>query len=343
MKSKLLLLISFLLVLSFWNWIALGFQALAYPRSESGAASNVVAQGPYAYASLGGEGLAIVELASGRKVETLAPPRGSGSVDDLAVADGWLFVLDAEIPGHLSVYSLADPAQPRLVEQPREIDVGPFSGVSAAAGKVIVSGGTSRLSLLRYDAQGRLGSEIVFADLGRGQPDILLRPDGKGAVVSSHFVGPRFGLTTLKLDSMPLGLQVQAKLELEGAGFSAGGATPANFPIEGAWAGETLLLAYGRGLGIFEVDSQGALRLRRRLELGLAAVNVDAQGRFAAVVGASPEPSLLILDLGSPQDPKVLRRIALPRETRATGVALAGDKVVVAAQNQGVLTFNTHP
>ncbi|HEX5034275.1 MAG TPA: hypothetical protein VFW62_07345, partial [bacterium] len=96
-------------------------------------------------------------------------------------------------------------------------------------------------------------------------------------------------------------------------------------------------------LGVFDVDSKGRLRLRRTLELGLAAVNVDAQGRFAAVVGSSPEPTLLILDLSSPQDPKVLRSIALPRETRPTGVALAGDKVVVAAQNQGVLTFNTHP
>ena len=32
----------------------------------------------------------------------------------LAVADGWLFALDATPPGHLRVYSLADPDRPSL-------------------------------------------------------------------------------------------------------------------------------------------------------------------------------------------------------------------------------------
>jgi hypothetical protein len=45
-------------------------------------------------------------------------------------------------PGHLSVFSLARAPKLRLASAPIEVAVGPFSGLSAGGGRVIVSGGT---------------------------------------------------------------------------------------------------------------------------------------------------------------------------------------------------------
>jgi hypothetical protein len=85
----------------------------------------------------------------------------------LVAADGWLFALDATAPGHLLVYSLADPDRPALTAQNIPVSVGPFSGVSATAGIVAVSGGTSELSLREYDTTGQLDNSVFTADLGR--------------------------------------------------------------------------------------------------------------------------------------------------------------------------------
>lgn len=99
-------------------------------------------------------------------------------MDDLAVSGVLLFVLDARAPGHLSVLSLRDPVRPTLASPPREVPVGPFSGVSASAGLCIVSGGTSSMTAWRFASTGALAGPVASMDLGRGQPDVLIARDG---------------------------------------------------------------------------------------------------------------------------------------------------------------------
>src|SRR6185436_13627080 len=84
-----------------WPWVAISIGAASYPTTASGEAANVVIAGPDAYATLADRGFAIFDLATHKQIAIVAPPAGSGSVDDLAVADGLLFVLDARPPGHL--------------------------------------------------------------------------------------------------------------------------------------------------------------------------------------------------------------------------------------------------
>jgi len=326
-----------LATLAFGDWLVLGYRALGYPVTAAGQASNIVVRDGYAYVALAEAGLGIYELASERLVSTLSPSELGGSVDDLDVSDGLLFALDARIPGTLSVYSLGDPIRPRRVAGPVPVEVGPFSGVSAAAGRVIVSGGTSRLTLRRYDLQGNLATEFTATDLGRGQPDVLLRPDGRAAAVSTHFTGPEFGLSALDLSGTEP--RLAGTLPLPEAGFTEGGSKPANFPIEGAWAGESLLLAQGDALAAVDLSDLSRPRLRRRLDLGVHPVNVDVADGLVAAVGSFPRERLTLFELSEDGAPRRMRRLPLPEGSRPTGVAIGPDRVAVATQESGILFF----
>lgn len=324
-------------VFAFGDWIVLGYRALGYPVTAAGQPSNLVVRDGYAYVALAEAGLAVYELSTGKPVVTLTPAETGGSVDDLDIADGLLFALDARIPGSLSVYSLGDPSRPLRVAGPVSVEVGPFSGVSAAAGRVIVSGGTSRLTLRRYDLQGNLSTEFTATDLGRGQPDVLLRPDGRAAAVSTHFTGPEFGLSALDLNGTEP--KLAGTLALPESGFTAGGSKPANFPIEGAWAGDALLLAQGDALAIVDLSDLSRPRLQGRVDLGVHPVNVDAAAGLIAAVGSFPHERLVFFELSEGGSPRRMRSLPLPEGSRPTGVAIGPDRIAVATQESGVLFF----
>jgi hypothetical protein len=320
-------------------WVGLTWGALTYPTTQSGETANVVSNGTWAYATRGAAGLEILNLAATPPVRTfLALPPGVESADDLALADGLLFVLDARAPGHLAVFSLADPATPALAGAPVAVDVGPFSGVSAAHGRVVVSGGTSRLSLRTYDAAGRLGADVATADLGRGQPDVLLCPYGRYAFVSAHDWGPYFSLKIARLADDGR-LEVERSLSLSTYGFTPGGAKPANFPIEAAFQDRLVFVASADGLRVIQLSRTAAPRLLAHLEVGLQPVNIDVHDGIAVMVGSAPSPALVFVDVRKPSRPRVLGSFGLPADSRGTGVALTDSHAVVAAHGLGTLLF----
>jgi hypothetical protein len=320
-------------------WIALAHAAATYPVTRSGEAANVVIDGPLAFVSLGERGFEIVDIASGKVLEIVPPPTSSESVDDLAIAGRFLFVLDATPPGHLSVFSLATAPKLTLASAPIEVAVGPFSGVSAGGGRVIVSGGTSLMSLRSYDSEGKVGPLLAEIDCGRGQPDVLMSPDGSRAFVSTHRWGPYFGLTSVGISLSPPSLTKTGSVKLDTYGFTAGGAKPANFPVETALEGDVLYVATLRGLTVVSIAASDRPTRLTTLDIGVKGVNVDVRNHLAAVVGSSPHPMLVLVDVRSPSAPRVMRSIPLPDGSRPTGVAIGATHVVVAAGNRGVLRF----
>ena len=326
-------------LLSLLAWLGLAWGTLGYPTTAPGEAANVALAGDFAYATRGAEGIEILDLRDGGR-RVLRPAPGAGSADDLAVAGGLLFALDARPPGALAVYSLADPAAPALRQAPVPVEVGPFSGVSAAAGRVAVSGGTGLLSLREVAPDGRLGEEVATADLGRGQPDVLLSPDGRRAFVSTHLYGPHFALGVAELGTAPLRIEPRGAVPLETWGFTPGGARPASFPIRSAaLPGGLVLVAHAAGLGVIDASDPAAPRLLRVVDVGVEPVAVDARDGLAAVVGSDPEPRLVVLDVRDPSRPEVIAARALPEGSLATGVAIGPSQVVVAAHARGVLVF----
>jgi hypothetical protein len=319
-------------------WVSLGYNAIRYPTTATGESANVVIHGVMAYGSLAERGLEIVDLENTERRNVLPPP-GSESIDDVAIADELLFALDARRPGHLSVFSLSDPAAPVLASAPVEVGVGPFSGVSAGGGRVVVSGGTSLLTLRTYDPNGRLSPEVATIDLGRGQPDVLIAPGGETAFVSTHYRGPHFGLTTVEVGRGPKALLKAGAIDLDTYGFTAGGAKPANFPIECALIENVLLVAHARGLAVISVDNLREPRLLSVLGIGVEAVSVDVDGDMAAVVGSSPQPLLVLLDVSVPSSPVIKRSIPLPEGSYPTSVAVGPYHIAVSAHEKGLLIY----
>ncbi len=321
------------------NWLSLAANALTYREIRSGEVANLAALDTLIYATKAQDGLAIVGAGSGATLVTLPPPAGSESIDDVATASDLLFVLDARPPGHLSAYSLTDPLHPRLVSPPRQVPVGPFSGVSANGGLCVVSGGTSQLTAWRYDSAGVLTGPVATADLGRGQPDVLVARDGQRAYVSTHDRGPYFGLDVVRYDPAAQRMEELAELELDGAGFTAGGAKPANFPIEAALLGaDTVLVAHARGVAVIDMADPRRPTVVAQIDVGGPAVNVDALGRVAVAAVSGPEPALVVLDFSGPQA-RVVKRIPLAPGTLPAGVALTPAQLVVAARDRGILVF----
>jgi hypothetical protein len=315
------------------NWVSLAVNAASYESLGAGDAGNVVVRDSVGFVSLGDSGIAIVGAESGRRLHILASPAGLESVDDIAVDGSFLFALDARPPGALAVFSLNDALHPSFLSA-RAVAVGPFSGVSANKGHVAVSGGTSELSLMAVDSRGALGVSEHF-DLGRGQPDVLLH--GATLFVSAHYWGPYFGLDVVHRDSATRTMRRIARVELAGAGFTAGGAKPANFPLEAAlFDSTTLLVAHRRGVAVINVRSHADARLIQVLDVGGPAVNVDARDSLAAVAVGGNAPAVVLIRF-EPAAARVVRRVTLPPGTKPAGIALSRRSVLVAARGQGVL------
>jgi hypothetical protein len=322
------------------NWITTARQALTYPTVGPGEAANLVVQDSLVYVTLGGAGLAVLEARSRAEVARIAPEPGSESSDALALDGDLLFVLDARPPGHLSVYSLGNPRAPRLLSPPREVPVGPFSTVSARGGLSVVSGGTSQLIAWRYDAGGLVGAEpTARVDLGRGQPGATVSSDGRTVYVATHYYGPRFGLEVIRIG--PAGtVEHLGSLPLPGAGFTEGGAQPANFPIVPVELSvDSVLVAYGEGLGVVRAPGSGQAVTLETLPLGGPAVSASVEGRRALVGLAGSTPALVLVDFSGAR-PRVVRRIGLPPGTQTLGTALTRTQALVAVRAHGVLGFD---
>ncbi|MGH8441417.1 MAG: hypothetical protein ACRETF_00755 [Nevskiaceae bacterium] len=321
-------------------WLGLSWGAFSYPTTQSGEAANVAVYGDWAYVTRGAVGYEVLRAGRSTTSHVFMAPPGLGSVDDVAVADGLLFVLDAQPPGYLRVLSLADPSAPRLIGAPVEVPVGPFSGVTAAGGRVIVSGGTSSLTLRPYDRAGRLGPVVASADLGRGQPDALLAAGGELGFVSTHDWGPYFHVALVRASLQPPAVTEIGAVAVDSYGFTPGGARPASFPIETAVEGSLLYVASAAGLGIFDVADATAPKLLARIDPGVMPVNVDVRGGIAAVVGSKPAPLLVFVDVRDPAHPEILQSYPLPDGSLATGVALTDTYAVVAAHGHGAQLFD---
>jgi hypothetical protein len=320
------------------DWVSLARHSLTYRTTARGETANLAAAGGVLYATLAEDGFAIADSRTGAVVANLPPPPGAESVDDLAVAGDFLFALDARPPGFLAVYAIHDVGAPRLVAPARPVPVGPFSGVSARGGVCMVSGGTSQLTLWRYDERGTLRGPIGTADVGRGQPDILIATSGL-AIVSAHYWGPYFGVATLGYDTTGA-LTPLAELHLEGAGFTDGGAKPASFPLQAAALDpRTVVIAYARELAVVDVTDPARPRIAETVQLDGPAVSIATLGTTVLVAVAGREPALILFDVTRGAATRI--RTTLPPGTIPGGVALTATRAAVAVggRPRGILVF----
>jgi len=318
------------------RWVTLAWNAWRYPEALPSDRTQIAIAGRRAYVAAGVEGIEVMDLNSGMALSLLPPPAPADRVDDLATIDGWLFALDATIPGHLLVYSLANPDRPVLTSRIAPTEVGPFSGVSAAPGIVAVSGGTSQLSLREFDSTGQLNAKESTADFGRGQPDIALRADGRIAAISTHSFGPNFSVTLAEIQRAPLALQAVGHVDLPDAGFTEGGYKPAHFPLRSAWVGDRLYVAHGGGLTVINaIDPRHPIVLVEdpqaapAMDIAIASNTMDLvrAGKHSAILRYRLDPIAL----------PILQAIyPLPSADQPNAIADAEDLTLMTLRRKGL-------
>jgi hypothetical protein len=324
-----------LLALLGHRWFALGWNAWHYATARPSARTQVVVDDGRGYLAAGVDGIEIVDLSEGKRLAQLRPPAPADRIDDLAIADGWLFALDATPPGHLMTYCLANPAPPTPASAVVAVPVGPFSGVSAAAGVVAVSGGTSRLSLRAYDRAGQLSTEVASADYGRGQPDISLRPDGRLAAISTHVFGPDFAITIAEIRRDPLRLDELGQLDLREAGFTPGGYKPAHFPLVTVWRGDRLYLADGGGLAVVDLSDPRQPRTVFRDRSPRPAIDLVVDGDELDVARGGRRPAVVRFRLDGAGLPSAVGIWGLPEGGRVAAIARSGADLIVTEHERG--------
>lgn len=300
--------------------------------------NNVVAGEQFAYAAAGPQGLVVIDLNAVAVSGIVSPPGFTGSIDDVSLDGDLLFTLDAAGAGGLSVFSLANPAQPTLVSGPVSVAVSPFAGVSARNERVVVSGGTGLLSVRNYNQNGNLVGSTSVIDLGIGQPDVLVAEDGSSAFVSTDFAGlfdgQSFGITVIDIESPPT--TILDRVGIAGAGFSPGGGVPANFPLESAQQGDMLFVASGSGVAVYDTSNLNSLQTIALIPLNTNPVNVDVNNDTLYVIGNSPTPTLTVIDVSDLSSP-VVNTMALPAAGTPFSVAATSTHVVIADADLGVL------
>lgn len=301
-------------------------------------ANNITISEGFAFAAQGGSGLAIMNLETRERI-TLPAAIQSIPASDLSIDGNLLFILDAENGiQNLIVLNISDPANPQLVaNDPISSSFSFFAGVAAANNRVILSGGTSLLTVRTYTDNGVVGSDVSSIDLGAGQPDVLIAPDGRTAYVSTDFSGnvdgEPFGITELSINNPPAAPTVVDRVGIDQAGFTTGFRFPSNFPIESALLDNLLLVANGGGLSIINTTSSNSLRT---LDLGFSATSVDTNGDRVFVVGVQTNNSvsrLAEIDFSNPNSPSIVRSLEFSGTPNFTGVAANEGYIVIATND----------
>lgn len=286
-----------------------------------------------------GSSLGVLDLTTGASVSYTV------TTHDVAVLGNYVYALNAVKPGAspnfsnqggsgtLNVITFANPASPAYAASGLSTNVGPYSGIAVGgSNRFVVSGGTG---LLRGGTfTGSSLSTNFTRDLGTGQPDVTLSSDGTQAYVSTDFDGNNYGITVLNMSN---GATLDRVFLVSGSSRvlnTPGSATPANFGMESSVVpGRSFILTtHIDGMVAISltsldnnINTSPVLRSIASSTLGVTPISVDVYGTRAYIVGSSPSPRLVIVDVDTFQ---VLGSVALSGTPRS--VAVDANNVVVA-------------
>lgn len=313
---------------------------------QNGYPAFVRVNGSYAYTANGELGLDIIDLNNLRTVHRMLPQREMHSIDAMSIDGNLLFLIDARGEDYLAVYDVSNPVNPQLIDGPIGVNGGPFTGVSAAGGNVVVSGGTTHLNYFKYTSGGKLSNSEAIFGRDRGHPDVLLSNDGQVAYLSTDFNGlvddAEYGVVTVALGDLATSPVLLSEIGIPGSGFTEGTTQPSGFPIKTAiLSDDVLLVAHGVGLSIIDLVQGRILASMRTVDIGIAATNLAIYQSIAYVVGNSPSPTLVKVDLSDIANPSVIETVPLNTSGGIpTSVAVTDQLVLIAANEGGLMVMN---
>ncbi|MFK7952060.1 MAG: hypothetical protein AB8B73_04385 [Ekhidna sp.] len=290
------------------------------------------------YVTYGEGGLIIYDDETQNLVAQIFPPQGMHSIDDVAIDNDLIFVLDSRGHDFMAVFSLKD-EKIKLVFAATRVQGGPFNGISASNGNLVISGGTFFLERFTYSNDGKIEGSVSFGR-DRGHPDIHLSEDGDHAFVSTDFsleANPRFGVLSLQIGNSLSIPTVVSELGIEGAGFTEGLTTPIGFPIKSATTNDRLIVAHGNGLTFIPI-SEGIFGSSYHLDIGINCTAVAVSEEIVYAVGLKDNvPFLVQVNLSNANNPIIISSEALLSEEIPTSIAIGENTLYVAVGSDGLI------
>jgi hypothetical protein len=312
-----------------------------HDSNNAGGAINLAVRGEHVVVARGEQGIEVVAAADGSVVSRLDPLGDSDSYDDVTSDGNVVLALDAD-DELLTSFTLSAEGQLAAVTADVEVATGPYSGVSLASGRAVVSGGTCEISFVAVDSGGGLALDGTLTAF-RGQPDATMIPDGSGALMSTHFSGSEdefvdgaeFGVTTVDVAAK----STVATSGMVGAGFTDGGGTPASWPVRAHISGDLAYVAHGGGLDILRIEPGLGLTRLSHIGLSIQATDVYVDGATAYVTGVPAR--VVAVDVTDPASPVAGSETTVPGEdANPTAVVVAAGRILVAANAPGLVTLD---
>jgi hypothetical protein len=296
---------------------------------------NVVIVNGYAYAACGSE-IEVAELA------TLERSLINVSANDITFdADEQLLFTQAG--NVLTALDISNPAQPNVLGT-AGTNFAAFSGVSAANGVLVVSGGAggSNTQVYTYtnsDNPITLATNgITLVDNTTGNPDVTLTATAEGVTAFySQDIGnvANWAIQIAQLDSNGNVLSVEDDVVLTPGAFNFNQAlTPANFPVESEFLNDRLYVANFAAQGLEVIDLADGNTLLPRIFLSYEPTNVATDGDQLFVVGVANGT----VDVIDPVSSNVMESLEPTGGlVQPVGVAASSTHVVVADRTNGLL------
>ncbi|AXT19902.1 hypothetical protein D7030_01925 [Flavobacteriaceae bacterium AU392] len=293
---------------------------------------NVVIFNDFAYAACGGE-IEIVNL------NTLERNLLNISADDITV-DTSTEQLFTQTGSLLQVLNLDNPMQPNVVAT-TNTNFNIFSGLSAANGILVVSGGStnSDTQIYNYTASSisLVTDGIPVVDNITGNPDVHVTATANGAkAFYSQDIGQvaNWAIQIVEFDVSGQVLATPQAVVLtprQYTGTFQSPVGPANFPIESEFLDNQLYVASfaARGVEVIDLDNNNALSL---IPLPYEPINIGTDGTSLFVIGLTNDD----VDIIDPSTATVTGSLQATL-TQPTGVAASLTHIAIADRTEGLV------
>ena len=302
------------------------------PSPTSNACQNVDILRNFAIGACG-DRLKIVELASLQRSEV------NISGDDISIDPNLSlgFLLSTNL---LTMIDLSTPTSPSIIQQV-SVNFSSFSGVSAANGIVVVSGGArgSNARAFSYDRNSLnlITDGIPEVDANTGTPDVTVMGSNGGvfAFFSQDLGAVRnWGIWPVEITSTGVFFARSEPYRLASGSVPINNSnfTPSNFPVESEFLDGKLYVASYASNGIEVIDLLAETR-EAPISLGERSTHVATDGESLFVLSSVAGTLRRI-------DPETRENFILMRNLEnATGLAVDENHIVIADRTEGILVF----
>lgn len=296
---------------------------------------NVIIFNDFAYGACGGV-IEIVNLSNG------ARNRIAIAANDIAVdqSNATLFV---QATNTIHALSISDPFTPRVIAT-SATNFGSFSGIDAANGVVVVSGGnrSNNTQVYRFDGNrlNLTANGIPSVDSVMGNPDVHVIPTTNGlrAFYSQDLNAvTNWGIQIVDFNTNGTVQSTEAVIELNTLRFpdSFELIAPASFPLESEFLNNRLYVGHFAINGIEVIDFNTENTLRSTIDLGYQPINITTDGTSLFIVGTTRNVLSIVNPNTNVVDTQVIDEIQ-----QARGVAANANFIVIADRQAGLLVIN---